>query len=212
MLLSDLLKFAVPRGWFPSVVPGTQFVTIGGLIAADVHGKNHHLNGSFGRYVESLQLVLADGSRVTCSQTENGELLAATLGGMGLTGIILSARIRLRRVSSPAIIETILRAPSWDALLNLIDENHSATYSVAWLDCLAEGQNFGRGVLMLGEHAGPDDSPAPRSRASSLSVPMPLPVSPLNRLSIKAFNELYYRLQKPRRRVTHYERFFFPAR
>lgn len=210
MLLSDLLDISVPRGWFPPVVPGTKFVTIGGLIAADVHGKNHHVDGSFGRHVESLQLVLADGRRLTCSPTEHGELFAATLGGMGLTGIILSARIRLRPIASPAIVETILRAPSWEALLNLIDEHQSATYSVAWLDCLAEGRDFGRGVLMLGEHAGVGDGPAPSGRTSSLSVPMPLPVSPLNRWSIKAFNELYYRLQKPGRRITHYDGFFFP--
>jgi decaprenylphospho-beta-D-ribofuranose 2-oxidase len=215
LLLSDLLEVAVPRRWFPPVVPGTKFVTIGGLIAADVHGKNHHVDGSFGRHVESLRLAMADGAIVNCSRSENSEIFAATFGGMGLTGVILSARIRLRRIASSMIDESVIRAPSLDVLLELFNEHRTATYSVAWIDCLSGGRYFGRGVLMLGEHAGADAAPSsigsPRfKRRSALSVPIELPISPLNRWSIKIFNELYYRLQTPRRRLTHYDRFFFP--
>jgi FAD/FMN-containing dehydrogenase len=216
LLLSDLLEVAVPRGWFPPVVPGTKFVTIGGLIAADVHGKNHHLDGSFGRHVESLRLALADGAIVNCSRSENSEIFAATFGGMGLTGVILSARIRLRSIASGLINESIIRAPSLDVLLQLFNEHRAATYSVAWIDCLSDRQHFGRGVLMLGEHAGADLASGPQGglprfkRKSGLSVPVELPISPLNRWSIRLFNELYYRLQRPRRHLTHYDRFFFP--
>jgi FAD/FMN-containing dehydrogenase len=217
MLLSDLLDIAVPRGWFPPVVPGTKFVTIGGLIAADVHGKNHHRDGSFGRHVESLQLAMADGKIANCSRSENGEIFAATLGGMGLTGVILSATIRMRPIASSLIDETILRAASLEDLLRLFNEQNGATYSAAWIDCLAEGKKFGRGVLMLGEHAetqavncvhGDDSWRTKRPR--ELFIPIELPFSPLNRWTIKLFNELYYRIQTPKMRRTHYNGFFFP--
>jgi FAD/FMN-containing dehydrogenase len=216
VLLSDLLEVVVARGWFPPVVPGTKFVTIGGLIAADVHGKNHHVDGSFGRYVESLRLAMANGTIVNCSRSENSEIFAATLGGMGLTGIVLSARLQLRRVASNLIDETIIRAKSLTELLQLFDDHRKVTYSVAWIDCLAEGDKFGRGVLMLGEHfqgnvAGEQVKRAPlHKRATRLSVPMELPISPLNKWTIKFFNELYYRLNRSRRRRVPYDGFFFP--
>lgn len=217
ILLSDLLDTALPRGWFPPVVPGTKFVTIGGLIAADVHGKNHHRDGSFGRHVESLQLAMADGTITNCSRSENGEIFAATFGGMGLTGVILSATIRMRPVASGLIDETTVRAASLQELLRLFNEHNNATYSVAWIDCLAEGAQFGRGVLLLGEHAGAqtldgaqNDSSRRAGHTRGLSVPIELPLSPLNKWSIKLFNELYYRTQKPRTRRTHYNGFFFP--
>ena len=217
VLLSDLLDIAVSHGWFPPVVPGTKFVTIGGLIAADVHGKNHHVDGSFGRHVESLRLAMAEGSVVNCSRSEKSEIFAATLGGMGLTGIILSARFRLRPVASDLIDENIIRAASLPELLQLFDDHNDAAYSVAWIDCLAADSQFGRGILMLGEHAGAqnvdgrqiDKQPRP-NKARRLSVPMEFPISPLNKWTIKLFNELYYRLNKPRKRRTRYESFFFP--
>jgi len=162
-------------------------------------------------------LALADGAVVNCSRSENSDLFAATLGGMGLTGVILSARIQLRQITSSLIDETTIRAPSLEALLRLFNEHHAATYSVAWIDCLAGGDHFGRGILMLGEHAeaGRDSSARPDDlsrikRKSSVSVPFELPFSPLNRWSIKLFNEFFYRLQTPRRRRTHYDRYFFP--
>ena len=217
LLLSDLLSVSVPRGWFAPVVPGTKYVTIGGLIAADVHGKNHHLEGSFGRYVDSLRLALADGNIVTCSRGENSELFAATLGGMGLTGIIVSARFRLRPVVSALVEERVIRAPSLKSLLELFEENHAATYSVAWIDCLVGGSDSGRALLTLGEHATEDCAASDRHRKphrmepkGNLAIPVELPFSLLNRWSIRLFNALYYRLQNPRRGLTHYDRFFFP--
>ena len=217
LLLSDLLAFVVPDGWFPPVVPGTQFVTIGGLIAADVHGKNHHVHGSFGHYVESLRLALADGTVINCSRSENSEIFAATLGGMGLTGVILSAQFRLRRISTNMIDETIVQASSLEALLDLFEEHSQATYSVAWIDCLARGRHAGRSILLLGEHADveqlSDSQKREKLRAksrSTISVPIELPVSLLNNLSIKLFNEVYYRVQRPGRRLVHYDQYFFP--
>jgi decaprenylphospho-beta-D-ribofuranose 2-oxidase len=216
-LLSDILRVVVPRGWFPPVVPGTKYVTVGGLIAADVHGKNHHRDGSFGRFVESISLAMADGSIVDCSRSENSEVFAATIGGMGLTGIILSAKIRLRPVASGMIDETIIRAPSLQVLLDLFKEHDASTYSVAWIDCLAGGGQFGRGVLMLGEHAKATNSDgiaketaSSKRLGSGISVPIVLPISPLNKWTIKMFNEAYYHLQKPRKRRTPYNGFFFP--
>jgi decaprenylphospho-beta-D-ribofuranose 2-oxidase len=217
VLLSDLLTVVVPRGWFPGVVPGTKFATVGGLIAADVHGKNHHRDGSFGRYVESLRLALADGSIVTCSQTENCELFAATIGGMGLTGVILSAQIRLRPIRSSSIGETTIRAPTLETLFRLFAEHDTATYSVAWIDCLAKGRQFGRGILMLGEHVEPTErsagsaDPFAQDRSpSTISVPIDLPGSPVNAWTIRLFNEAYYRLHRPGHRIRHYDGFFFP--
>ncbi len=217
LLLSDLLTFVMPDGWFPPVVPGTQFVTIGGLIAADVHGKNHHLHGSFGRYVDSLRLALADGTVITCSRSENSEIFAATLGGMGLTGVILSARFRLLRISTNMIVETVIRAGSLETLLNLFEQHAQATYSVAWIDCLARGRDAGRSILLLGEHAEveqlSDSQRHEKLRVKSkltASVPIELPVSLLNRLSIKLFNEVYYRTQRPGRRIVQYDNYFFP--
>ena len=217
LLLSDLLTFVMPDGWFPPVVPGTQFVTIGGLIAADVHGKNHHLHGSFGRYVDSLRLALADGTVITCSRSENSELFAATLGGMGLTGVILSARFRLLRISTNMIVETVIRAGSLETLLNLFEQHAQATYSVAWIDCLARGRDAGRSILLLGEHAEveqlSDSQRREKLRVKSkltASVPIEFPVSLLNRLSIKLFNEVYYRAQRPGQRIVQYDNYFFP--
>jgi len=212
-LLSDVLDLVVPKGWFPPVVPGTKFVTVGGLVAADVHGKNHHLEGSFGRHVESFRLATADGAVLNCSRSENAEIFAATLGGMGLTGIVLSARFRLRPVNSSLINETVIRADSLDDLLHLFEKHTTAAYSVAWVDSLAKGSGFGRGLLMLGEHVaetGADREHRERTRAPWLSVPIELPISPLTRWNIKLFNELYYRLQKPRTHRVRYENFFFP--
>lgn len=217
VLLSDLLNVTVAHGWFPCVVPGTKLVTVGGLIAADVHGKNHHLHGSFGRSVESLRLALADGTIVTCSPTENSEIFAATFGGMGLTGVIISARIRLQPIASDFIHETTIRAPHLEVLLQLFTEHHASTYSVAWIDCLAKGRQFGRSILMLGEHAEPSGNSnaqcsdrSRRKRRSVPSVPIELPASPLNAWTIALFNELYYRLHKPGKRLRHYDGFFFP--
>ncbi|MBB3017270.1 FAD/FMN-containing dehydrogenase [Microvirga lupini] len=221
VLLSDLLDIVVPRGLFPPVVPGTKFVTIGGMIASDVHGKNHHRDGGFGDHVESLTLALPDGSIVTCSRDENPELLSATIGGMGLTGTILDATFHLRRIETGWMRQTTTVAQNLDSAIRALEETSNATYSVAWVDCLARGASLGRSLIFAAEHATqrdldalrPGSSPYPASKLGRLSIPLDLPSFTLNRLSVSAFNELYFRagvVKSGYPFLVHWNPYFFP--
>ncbi|SDR40815.1 FAD/FMN-containing dehydrogenase [Rhizobiales bacterium GAS113] len=198
--LSDIIAAFLPRGFFPPVVPGTKFVSVGGMIAADVHGKNHHKEGGFGTHVETLKLALGDGEVVTCSATENPELFAATVGGMGLTGTILEASFRLRCVETAWIRQRTLIADNLEAAMRILESEDASTYSVAWIDCLARGATLGRSLIYLGEHATAADLTAaanralfPKARGRRLAVPFDLPGFTLNSLSVAAFNEIYFR-------------------
>ena len=217
VMLEDVIDTFLPRGWFTPVTPGTKFVTIGGMIASNVHGKNHHLAGCFGDHVESLDLALADGSVVRCSHDENASLFAATCGGMGLTGVILRATFRLKRVATSFIRRETRRTNNLDETMAAFDAAQSATYSVAWIDCLARGAAMGRALLFLGEHAMIDELPTDQRGAPlalpkkhSRTVPCEIPSFVQNRWSIGAFNELYYRLGRPGIDVLDYDRFFYP--
>jgi len=199
--LATIIDTLLPRGWFPAVTPGTRFVTLGGAIAADVHGKNHHRDGSFASCVEGFDLMGPDGTVRPCSRTENAELFHWTLGGMGLTGVILRARIRLRRVETGWIRQETIPAPDLDAALAVFEGAMEATYSVAWIDALARGPALGRSLVMLGEHAGRADLPAAARRAPfhtpeprALTLPFDLPGIALNPVSVRAFNALYWRM------------------
>jgi decaprenylphospho-beta-D-ribofuranose 2-oxidase len=205
--LAEILAVVVPRGWFLPVTPGTRFVTVGGAIASDVHGKNHHLHGCFSAHLHELELMLADGSVVRCSAALRPELFRATCGGMGLTGIILSARLQLRPMPSSQIEQRTLRAPSLEAVCALFEAHADSTYSVAWIDCLSRGAALGRSLLMLGEHGAPGADAAPPRR---LSVPCDGPASLLNRYTMRAFNTLYYHAPRPLQQRLHYEKFFYP--
>ena len=199
--LADIIATFLPRGWFPSVISGTKFVTLGGAIAADVQGKNHHVEGSFGRYVDWLDLMQGDGSVIRCSRSENADLFEWTVGGMGLTGVMLRAAVRLRRVETAWIKQSVYTAAGLEETLNCLDENNdSATYSVAWIDCLARGSRRGRSVLFLGNHAQPEDLPAARRQnplhlppKRSLTLRFNLPDFVLNRYTMQIFNAVYYR-------------------
>lgn len=208
--LADILRVFVPRGWFPPVTPGTRHVTVGGAIASDVHGKNHHVDGTFGDHVARIELLLGNGERVTVSPTDKPELFHATCGGMGLTGVILSAVLRLKPIRASAMVETTIKAPDLDAVLAAFAEHAAAPYSVAWIDCLARGKALGRSLLMLGEHAG--DGPLTVQSDQALPVPFDMPASLLNHATVKAFNTLYYgkasNTRHPRR--ISYEPFFYP--
>jgi FAD/FMN-containing dehydrogenase len=199
VLLSDIITAFLPHGWFPSVTPGTKFVTLGGMIAADVHGKNHHKDGSFRNFVDWLDVMDADGVVHRCNRNEKSELFEWTIGGMGLTGIILRAAIRLRAVPSAWIRQTAQALPNLDAVISAFEASDEATYSVAWIDCLQSGGALGRAILMLGEHAVPeelsDDAaryPYETPKKTRRSVPFAPPFSPLNGLTVRAFNALYY--------------------
>ncbi|MEO4048046.1 FAD-binding oxidoreductase [Pseudomonas sp. CAU 1711] len=208
--LGELLNLFVPRGWFLPVTPGTKFVSIGGAIASDVHGKNHHLHGCFSECVDSIEIMLADGQLTRCSRTEQPDLFHATCGGMGLTGLIVGARLRLRRIESAYITQTTHKAANLDEVVALFDSHGSATYSVAWIDCLASGKALGRSLLMLGEHA--SDGELSLSPKPTLSIPLDMPSTLLNRYSVQAFNELYYRRirQTESQQRVGYESFFYP--
>ena len=159
--LSDILATFAPRGWFPPVVPGTKFVTVGGMIAADVHGKNHHAVGSFGSHVESLVLITGDGETLLCSRAKRPELFSATLGGMGLTGVIVSATIRLTPIESEFLdTETIATKESGDATLQTLEESHEWVFNVAWVDAFARGANLGRALVTRGRWASSPPTPA----------------------------------------------------
>ena len=151
--LDAIVRSFVPRGWFLPVTPGTRFVTVGGAVASDVHGKNHHGEGTFCAYVQQLDLLLGNGERVTASPTENTELFHASCGGMGLTGIILSATLQMKPIVASSIVQTTVKAPNLESVLEAFAEHASTTYSVAWIDCITRGKALGRSLLMLGEHA-----------------------------------------------------------
>lgn len=208
--LASLLAEFAPRGWFLPVTPGTKFVTVGGAIASDVHGKNHHIDGCFSEFVDEFQLAVADGRVLRCARDENPELFHATCGGMGLTGVILEATIRLMAVQSGYIDQTTFKAANLEAALALFEANHSATYSVAWIDCLATGVRLGRSLLMTGEHC--RDGQLATVPVRSRSVPVDMPAWLLNRHSNSLFNALIYARalrQRTQARV-HYEPYFYP--
>jgi FAD/FMN-containing dehydrogenase len=191
--LAQILDRAIPLGWFLPVTPGTRFVTLGGAIANDVHGKNHHRAGSFGRYVRALLLARSDGVQRVCSAQENAEWLRATIGGMGLTGLIGWAEIQLMRVASPNVAqETIALAGLADFFTHLDESDARFEYGVAWIDSLAKGASLGRGVLMRANHATADTALQPRATpARRLSLPFTPPISLVNGLSMRAFNAAY---------------------
>lgn len=193
---SDIISAFLPRGWFPLITPGSKFVTLGGAVAADVHGKNHHKDGSFRECVDWLEIMGSDGQLQRCSRDENCMLFDHTLGGMGLTGIIVRVAMRLRRVESGWIHQNIVPAANLEAVMAEFEKADSATYSVAWINCLSSGKNLGQSLLMLGEHAGttelgshhPTDIPTSKKR----TIPFDFPSFTLNRFTVGLFNAAYY--------------------
>lgn len=219
VLLRDILQAFVPLGWFPAVTPGTQFVTVGGMIASDVHGKNHHKDGTFGRHVRSLELGLADGRLRSCSRETDRPLFEATCGGMGLTGAILRAELQLRPIETAYMRQETLVAPDLDSAMEAFQASGDWTYTVGWIDCLAGGGRLGRSIVFRGEHARRDELPARLSAepfhspaAAAARIPLEAPGWALNRFSVGAFNALYYRRQAARRnpQLVPYQPFFYP--
>jgi decaprenylphospho-beta-D-ribofuranose 2-oxidase len=207
-------RVLLPRGFFAPVTPGTQHITLGGAVAADVHGKNHHVAGCFGAHVKSLLLRVADGRIVTCSPEHERDLFRATIGGMGLTGHLLEVEFQLERVPSAWIYRETERIPSIDAFLAGLSQAAGAwPHTMGWIDCLSGGRNLGRGILMRGRWAAPAEAP-PYAPSPPLrpTVPIEMPGAVLSRFSVSAFNELLYRSHVPavRRGLVHPESFFFP--
>ncbi|HEY1588109.1 MAG TPA: FAD-binding oxidoreductase [Rhodanobacter sp.] len=213
LLLSQILDLVVPQGWFVPVTPGTRFVTIGGAIANDVHGKNHHRAGNFGRHVLELELLRSDGNRRICSRNENPEWFAATIGGLGLTGLITRARIQLRRIAGPWMSTEVHRFDNLAGFFRLSEQSdRDYEYTVAWIDCVARGKALGRGLFTRANHAPAHPDRRPTAPASRLRMPFTPPLSLVNQLTLRSFNALYYNRQ--RRPVvhatTHYEPHFYP--
>ena len=219
VILGDIIQGLLPRGWFPPVTPGTKFVTLGGMIAADIHGKNHHVDGSFGNFVDWIDLLAEDGTVTRCSPADRPELFTRTIGGMGLTGIITRAAIRMRPVPSGWIRQELIATPDLAATLAAFEQADAVTYSVAWIDCLARGARQGRSLLMLGEHATIDELPPGRAAAPYRTphkrkrrVPFTPPAGLLNQTTVTAFNRLYYAMQsqKTGARIIDWDSYFYP--
>jgi decaprenylphospho-beta-D-ribofuranose 2-oxidase len=225
--LDCLLRHIVPQGWFVPVTPGTRHITVGGAIAADIHGKDHHATGSFGAHVESLVLALPDGTRRTLTPDHDADEFWATCGGMGLTGTVLEATIRLHPIETSLLRVDTDRVPDLDTLLTLLSEGgRRHRYSVAWIDFLARGRSLGRSVLIQGDFVRRDELAGARRRGArrhvrdplayrtvpAVPAPRAVPGGVLNKGSILAFNELWYRLHPRRRRdeLQSISRFFYP--
>ena len=190
VLLAEILNIFVPKGWFIKVTPGTKLITVGGAIASDVHGKNHHVEGCFSECVEEFSLMLPNSEIVTCSKTENIELFRATCGGMGLTGVILDAKIILKKINSKYINQTTIKTKNLKETFEAFDKYNNKPYSVAWIDCLAKGDNIGKCLLMVGDFD--DDGDLDYGIKKKLNIPFNFPSFALNTKSVKAFNWLYY--------------------
>ena len=216
--LAEIVETFLPRGWFLPVVPGTKFVTLGGAVAADIHGKNHHVDGTFGIHVAWLDLLLPTGGSLRCSPGQEAAVFRATIGGMGLTGHIERVAIRLRRVPSAWCKVRTLRGRDLAHTLELLAANDgSYRHTVAWMDCVAVGDRLGRGVVMLGNEATPSELPPKAAAAphrlppkAKLAVPFDLPECALGPLTVGAFNACYYGLAKDAEQLVDFEKFFFP--
>jgi decaprenylphospho-beta-D-ribofuranose 2-oxidase len=195
LCLAELNRLFLPRLWFTPVTPGTKFVTLGGMVASDVHGKNHHVAGTFGRYVQSLLVRTGAGDIIECSRENHADLFLATLGGMGLTGHILEVAVRLEKIPSPWIYAESYRMEGLDALLAcIVDSGRTWPMVVSWVDTVKTGPGFGRGQVFVGRWASAAEAPPGLPKPRPL-IPMPfsLPSGLLNRFTIGIFNELVYR-------------------
>jgi FAD/FMN-containing dehydrogenase len=209
--LAQILDFAVPRGFFLPVTPGTKYVTLGGAIANDIHGKNHEVAGSFGCHVPCFELVRSDGTRRLCSRTENPDWFAATIGGMGLTGLITWAQLRLKPIVSRSLDCEHIQFHGIDEFLDLKQQYQNVEYTVSWVDCVSTGKNFARGIFMLGEHSKvpAELKPSPEPK---LVFPIEAPGFALNHTTVSMFNTVYFHKQmKPHAKMLQdYEPFFYP--
>lgn len=212
--LAELNRLLLPRRWFTPVTPGTQYVTLGGMVAADVHGKNHHRMGCFGAHVHALRMRVASGAIVECSPSVHPDLFFATIGGMGLTGHVLEVEFAMQRVDSPWILCESERVEDIDHYIAALKEAGPRwPYTVGWIDCLSRGERLGRGILMRGRFADAEHAPreAPPSKRR-LTVPFVAPSWLLDRWSVQLFNELYFQAHPPevKTAIIHPESFFYP--
>lgn len=208
VLLRDIQRMAIPRGWMLPVTPGTQLVTVGGAIANDIHGKNHHVLGSFGDHVQCIHLLRTDGQNIVCGPDQAADWFKATVGGMGLTGVIAQATLQLRRIEGPWLEAENVPFNQLSEFFQLADDSEAGwEHTVSWIDCL---NSQGRGVFMRGNHVSAQTGPRPSG--GGIAVPFVPPISLVNKLSLRPFNLAYYQLQARKREkaLVHYEPFFHP--
>ncbi|MEP3331392.1 FAD-binding oxidoreductase [Sedimentitalea sp.] len=219
VLAGDIISSFLPRGWFLRVTPGTKFVTLGGMIAADVHGKNHHCDGGFGNFTDWVDVMGPDGAIIRCSREENTELFSWTVGGMGLTGVIVRAAVRLRRVESGWIRQKIVPTTNLGETIDAFEAAQDSTYSVAWIDCLNKGDQLGRSLIMFGEHAtvaeldkNRKSNPYKCISKRKISMPLTPPAALMNGAFVRVFNALYYRngLRKAGEGLVDWDSYFYP--
>jgi FAD/FMN-containing dehydrogenase len=209
LLLRDIQRLVVPRGWMLPVTPGTQLITVGGAIANDVHGKNHHAFGSFGDHVRRIKLARTDATIIECGPGRQPDWFAATVGGLGLTGLITEAEIQLRRIAGPWLDAETLPYTDLDEFFRLCDDSESGwEHTVSWIDCIHKGE--GHGLFMRAKPANEPSGPEPSPR--KLTIPFVPPVSLVNGLSLRAFNTAYFNIKKQQsgKTIVHYEPFFYP--
>lgn len=216
-VLNDVLNEIVPNGYFLPVTPGTKFVTVGGAIAADVHGKNHHVEGCFSQHLISFKLLIADGQVLNCSKSENSDLFWATCGGMGLTGFILEASFTLKKIQTSKILNRTIKCANVDDVIKKLLENEHYTYSVAWVDCTASGDGLGRSLLQLGEHAKKQKIPRESlekyiTKTPKIALPFNFPNWILNNQTARVFNTLYYAKtsKKDSTSIVGIDEYFYP--
>ena len=219
VLLSEILDVIVPQGYFLYVTPGTKFISVGGAIASNIHGKNHHAEGCFSEYVQEFSLLNEKSEVLICSRTENSEKFWATIGGMGLTGIILSAKFKLKNIETAYIRQESIKAENLDEIFKLFEESETWTYNVAWIDCLQKGKNLGRSIMMRGEHAFQHqipgkikENPLRLKQKPKPTIPFYFPDFVLNNFTVKLFNLLYFNKQRQKQvnDFVDYETFFYP--
>ena len=210
VLLSEILESFVPRGWFLKVTPGTKFITVGGAIASDIHGKNHHIEGCFSECIKEFKIMLADGEVVTCSKEATPNLFKATCGGQGLTGIILDAKIYLKKINSQYINQTTIKTKNLKETFKAFEEYQDRPYSVAWIDCLAKGNKIGKCLLMVGDFR--DDGKLDYKVKRQKNIPFNFPSFVLNNWSVRVFNWLYYGKVKESasKQIVDIDSFFYP--
>ncbi|GAA5034680.1 FAD-linked oxidase [Marivirga lumbricoides] len=218
ILFKDLLDFLVPRGWFLPVTPGTKYITLGGAVASDVHGKNHHKEGSFSQHILSLSIMLENGNILEVNDANHSDLFHASMGGMGLTGLILSVKFKLKKIETAYITQQQIKTKNLDHTIDLFTEFKDSTYSMAWIDCLKNSTKQGRSIIFTGEHSAISElskkkqqEPLSFKKKKKITIPFNLPPFVLSQLSVKAFNELYY-LAHPTKynQIIDYESFFYP--
>ncbi|HUQ67227.1 MAG TPA: FAD-binding oxidoreductase [Flavitalea sp.] len=219
LTLDKILEVIVPAGWFLPVTPGTKFITVGGAVGSDVHGKNHHVDGSFSNHIINMDVMLADGEVITCSPNQYADLFEATCGGMGLTGMITRIKFSLKRIETSYVRQKQIKAENLEDLIALFEKYKDYTYSMAWIDCLKKGEHFGRGILIVGEHAYEHELSEKQKKhklgvhgKTKFTFPFNLPSWVLNTITVRAFNFLYYgkNYKKQINNVVPYEPFFYP--